>query len=74
MIANYVNDQHDTLDQFLNELAYAIRTAVKETTGKIPAKLFLGRKLINAFQKLVMVSEGTESAVGDIERLFDEAR
>ncbi|GFY16778.1 uncharacterized protein TNCV_4337791 [Trichonephila clavipes] len=74
MIANYVNEQHDTCDQFLRELAYAIRTAVNETTGKTPAELFLGRKLITPFQKLVMVSDGTEFAVGDIERLFEEAR
>ncbi|GFW01723.1 uncharacterized protein TNCV_4086381 [Trichonephila clavipes] len=45
-----------------------------ETTGKIPAGLFLGRKLITPFQKLVMVSDGTEFAVEDIERLFEEAR
>ncbi|GFY23073.1 retrovirus-related Pol polyprotein from transposon 17.6 [Trichonephila clavipes] len=32
MIANYVNEQHDTWDQFLREFAYAIRTAVNETT------------------------------------------
>ncbi|GFT56228.1 uncharacterized protein TNCV_130191 [Trichonephila clavipes] len=74
MIANYINDQHDTWDQFLREFAYAIRTAVDETTGKTPAELFLGRKLITPFQKLVMVSHGTEFAVGDIERLFEEAR
>ncbi|GFU12488.1 retrovirus-related Pol polyprotein from transposon 17.6 [Trichonephila clavipes] len=73
-IANYVNDQHDTWDQFLREFAYANRTAVNETTGKYPGDLFLGRKLITAFQKLVMVSDGTEFAVGDIERLFDEGR
>ncbi|GFW44401.1 uncharacterized protein TNCV_1748301 [Trichonephila clavipes] len=73
-VANYVNDQHDKWDQFLSESAYAIRTAVNETTGKIPAKLFLSRKLITLFQKLVMVSVGTEVAVGDIERLFEEAR
>ncbi|GFV41358.1 uncharacterized protein TNCV_1302181 [Trichonephila clavipes] len=48
--------------------------AVNETTGKPPAELFLGRKLITPFQKLVMVSDGTEFVVGDIERLFDEAR
>ncbi|GFV28565.1 uncharacterized protein TNCV_3985161 [Trichonephila clavipes] len=71
MIANYVNEQHDTWDQFLREFAYAIRTAVNETTGKTPAELFLGRKLITPFQKLVMVSDGTEFAVGDIERLRD---
>ncbi|GFU51580.1 uncharacterized protein TNCV_82131 [Trichonephila clavipes] len=74
MIANYVNEQHDTWDQFLREFAYAIRTAVNETTGKTPAELFLGRKLITPFQKLVMVSDGMEFAVGDIERLFEEAR
>ncbi|GFX77721.1 uncharacterized protein TNCV_1106381 [Trichonephila clavipes] len=62
MIANYVNEQHDTWDQFLREFAYAIRTAVNET-GKSPAELFLGRKLITPFQKLVMVSDGTEFAV-----------
>ncbi|GFX51093.1 retrovirus-related Pol polyprotein from transposon 17.6 [Trichonephila clavipes] len=44
MIANYVNEQHGTCDQFLREFAYAIRTAVNETT------------------------------VGDIERLFEDAR
>ncbi|GFY29886.1 uncharacterized protein TNCV_4071991 [Trichonephila clavipes] len=69
MIANYVNEQHDTWDHFLREFAYAIRTAVNVTTGKTPAELFLGRKLITPFQKLVMVSDGTEFAVGDIERL-----
>ncbi|GFX84488.1 uncharacterized protein TNCV_3531851 [Trichonephila clavipes] len=74
MIANYVNEQHDTWDQFLREFAYAIRTAVNETTGKNPAELFLGRKLITPFQKVVMVSDGTEFAVGDIERLFEESR
>ncbi|GFT17653.1 retrovirus-related Pol polyprotein from transposon 412 [Trichonephila clavipes] len=73
-VANYVNDQHDTWDQFLRESAYAIRTAVNDMTGKTPAELFLGRKLITPFQKLVMVSDGTEIAVRDIEKLFDEAR
>ncbi|GFU86063.1 retrovirus-related Pol polyprotein from transposon 17.6 [Trichonephila clavipes] len=74
MIANYVNEQHDTWDQFLREFAYAIRTAVNEIRGKTPAELFLGRNLITPFQKLVMVSEGTEFALGDIGRLFEEAR
>ncbi|GFX09075.1 retrovirus-related Pol polyprotein from transposon 17.6 [Trichonephila clavipes] len=72
--ANYVNEQHDTWDHILREFAYAIRTAVNETLGKTPAELFLSRKLITPFQKLVMVSDGTEFAVGDIERLFEEAR
>ncbi|GFX10140.1 uncharacterized protein TNCV_1865381 [Trichonephila clavipes] len=74
MIANYVSDQHDTWDQFIREFDYAIRTSMNETTGKTSAELFLGRKLITLFQKLVMVSDGTEFAVGDIERLFDEVR
>ncbi|GFW02602.1 uncharacterized protein TNCV_2456161 [Trichonephila clavipes] len=74
MITNYVNKQHDTWDQFLREFAYAIRTAVNETTGKTPAELLLKRKFITPFQQLVMVSDGTEFAVGDIKRLFEEAR
>ncbi|GFV55810.1 retrovirus-related Pol polyprotein from transposon 17.6 [Trichonephila clavipes] len=74
MIANYVNEAHGTRDQFLRKFAYAIRTAVNETTDKTPAELFLGRKLITPFHKLVMVSDGTEFAVGDIERLFEESR
>ncbi|GFX06522.1 uncharacterized protein TNCV_3017561 [Trichonephila clavipes] len=74
MIANYLIEQHGTWDQFLREFAYAIHTAVIETTGKTPAEFILGRMLITPFQKLVMVSDGTEFAVGDIERLFEEAR
>ncbi|GFV61899.1 retrovirus-related Pol polyprotein from transposon opus [Trichonephila clavipes] len=62
MIANYVNNQHDTWDQFLREFAYAIRTAMNETAGKPPSELFLVRKLITPFLKLVMVSDGTEFA------------
>ncbi|GFY21136.1 uncharacterized protein TNCV_3991801 [Trichonephila clavipes] len=64
MIASYVNDQHDTWDQFLREFAYAIRTAVNETMGKTLTELFLVRKFIISFQKLMMVSDGTEFAVG----------
>ncbi|GFV61349.1 hypothetical protein TNCV_445651 [Trichonephila clavipes] len=41
MIANLVNEQHDTWDQFLRGFAYAIRTAVNETTRKTPAEFFL---------------------------------
>ncbi|GFW11197.1 uncharacterized protein TNCV_5132081 [Trichonephila clavipes] len=74
MIAIFINDNHETWDQFLREFAYALRTAVHETTGNTPAELVLGRKLITPFQKLVMVSDGTEVKVGDIEKLFEEAR
>ncbi|GFU54873.1 retrovirus-related Pol polyprotein from transposon 412 [Trichonephila clavipes] len=74
MITNYVNNQHDKWDQFLCEFDYAIRTAENERKRKTPAELFSGRELISPFQKLVMVSDGTEFSVGDIERLFDESR
>ncbi|GFV32444.1 uncharacterized protein TNCV_1677301 [Trichonephila clavipes] len=67
MITSYVNDNREIWDQFLREFAYALRMAVNETTGKTPAELFLGRKLITPFKKLVMVSDGTEFAVGDRE-------
>ncbi|GFY06861.1 uncharacterized protein TNCV_482651 [Trichonephila clavipes] len=74
MIASYVNNNHETWDQFLREFTYEIRTTVNAITGKTTVELFLGRKLITPFQKFVMVSYGTEFAVGDIEKLFDETR
>ncbi|GFT81130.1 retrovirus-related Pol polyprotein from transposon 297 [Trichonephila clavipes] len=52
MIANYVNKQHDTWDQLLREFAYAIRTAVNETTGKIPAELFFRSKVDYGFSEI----------------------
>ncbi|GFW14722.1 uncharacterized protein TNCV_1561851 [Trichonephila clavipes] len=58
----------------VSRFVYAICTAVNETTGKPPAELFLGPKFVTPFQKLVLVSHGTEFSVGDIERLFEEAR
>ncbi|GFT45498.1 uncharacterized protein TNCV_3781371 [Trichonephila clavipes] len=58
----------------LGPVAYALRTAVHETTGKTPAELFLTRKLITPFQKLVMVTDGAEFAVGNIEKIFKKAR
>ncbi|GFV76509.1 retrovirus-related Pol polyprotein from transposon 17.6 [Trichonephila clavipes] len=74
MNANYVNDHHETWNEFLREFTYAIRTAVNETKRKPPVDLFLGRKLITPFQKLMMVSDGTEFAVRGIEKLVDEVR
>ncbi|GFU97437.1 uncharacterized protein TNCV_1912921 [Trichonephila clavipes] len=47
---------------------------VKETTGKTPAELFLGRKIITPFRKLVLVTDGAEYVGGNIEKLLDEAR
>ncbi|GFW80038.1 uncharacterized protein TNCV_984471 [Trichonephila clavipes] len=74
MIASYASDNSENWEQCLREFAYALRAAVNETTGKTPAEVFLGRKLITPFQKLVMLSDGTEFAIGDIEKLFEEAR
>ncbi|GFS88875.1 hypothetical protein TNCV_3569701 [Trichonephila clavipes] len=33
MIASSINDNHKTWDEFLRDFAYALRTAVHETTG-----------------------------------------
>ncbi|GFS93343.1 retrovirus-related Pol polyprotein from transposon 17.6 [Trichonephila clavipes] len=74
MIASFVNDNHETWDQFLREFAYILKTAVHESTGKTPAELFLGRKLITPFQKLVMVTDGAKFVLGSIEKLFKEDR
>ncbi|GFS74192.1 uncharacterized protein TNCV_1884811 [Trichonephila clavipes] len=68
IIESFINNNHETWDQFLRELAYALRTAVHETTGQTLAELFLGRKLITTFQKLVMVSDGAEFVVGNVEK------
>ncbi|GFX23930.1 uncharacterized protein TNCV_2730351 [Trichonephila clavipes] len=48
--------------------------ARNEMTLKTHAELFLGRKLITSFQKLVMVSDKNEFVLSDNEKLFDEAR
>ncbi|GFY12420.1 uncharacterized protein TNCV_1798421 [Trichonephila clavipes] len=47
--------------------------AVNETTRKTPAELFLGRKLITPFPKLVMVSDGTEFAKEEPKRRISRA-
>ncbi|GFV63471.1 retrovirus-related Pol polyprotein from transposon 17.6 [Trichonephila clavipes] len=43
MIASFVNDNHETWDQFLREFGYDLRTAVRETTGK-PQAVIWGQK------------------------------
>ncbi|GFX97555.1 uncharacterized protein TNCV_2841151 [Trichonephila clavipes] len=74
MIACFVEENHDNWDRFLHEFAFALRTSVNETTGKTPAELFLSRKIITPFSKLINVTEGAEYVGGNIEKLFDEAR
>ncbi|GFW75415.1 retrovirus-related Pol polyprotein from transposon opus [Trichonephila clavipes] len=44
MIASFVEENHENWDQFLHEFAFALRTAVNETTNKTPAELFLEGK------------------------------
>ncbi|GFV46223.1 uncharacterized protein TNCV_5037111 [Trichonephila clavipes] len=68
-------DQCDVnLHSLTREFSFALRTAVNETTGKTPAELFLGRKIITPFRKLINVTDGAEYVGGNIEKLFDEAR
>ncbi|GFU85734.1 uncharacterized protein TNCV_2434821 [Trichonephila clavipes] len=74
MIACFVEENHDNWDRFLHEFSFTLRTADNETTGKTPAELFLGRKIITPFRKLVRGTDGAEDVGGNIEKLFDEAR
>ncbi|GFW87727.1 retrovirus-related Pol polyprotein from transposon 412 [Trichonephila clavipes] len=74
MIASFVEENHENWDQFLHEFAFALRTAVNETTNETPAELFLGRKIITPFSKLINVMEDEKYVGRNIEGLFDEAR
>ncbi|GFT10490.1 retrovirus-related Pol polyprotein from transposon 17.6 [Trichonephila clavipes] len=74
MIASFIEENHENWDHFLHEFAFALRTAVNETTNKTTAELFLGRKIITPFSKLINVTEDTQYVGRNIERLFDEAR
>ncbi|GFX33329.1 uncharacterized protein TNCV_811911 [Trichonephila clavipes] len=74
MIACFVGENHDNWDRFLHEFSFTLRTVVNETTGKTSAELFLGRKIITPFRKLVQVTDGAEYVGGNIEKLFDEVR
>ncbi|GFV17479.1 uncharacterized protein TNCV_4323451 [Trichonephila clavipes] len=74
MIACFVEENHENWDRFLHEFAFALRTSVNETTSKTPAELFLGRKIITPFSKLINVTEGAEYVGRNIEKLFVEAR
>ncbi|GFX63637.1 uncharacterized protein TNCV_2005651 [Trichonephila clavipes] len=74
MIACFVKENPENWDRFLHEFAFALRTSVNETTDKTPAELFLGRKIITPFSKLINVTEGAEHVGRNIKKLFDEAR
>ncbi|GFU03629.1 uncharacterized protein TNCV_199761 [Trichonephila clavipes] len=60
--------------RFLQEFAFVLRTSVNETINKTPAELFLGRKIITPFSKLINVTEGAEYVERNIEKIFDEAK
>ncbi|GFT92412.1 uncharacterized protein TNCV_3084161 [Trichonephila clavipes] len=74
MIACFVEEKDENWDRFLHEFAFALRTSVKETISKTPAELFLGRKIITPFSKLINVTEGAEYVGRNIEKLFVEAK
>ncbi|GFV48741.1 uncharacterized protein TNCV_625281 [Trichonephila clavipes] len=74
MIACFVKENNENWDRFLQEFAFALRTSVNETTNKTPAELFLGRKIITPFNKLINVTEGAEYVGRNIEKILDEAR
>ncbi|GFX51195.1 retrovirus-related Pol polyprotein from transposon 17.6 [Trichonephila clavipes] len=74
MIASFVEENHENWDQFLHVFAFALRTAVNETTNITPPELFLRNKIITPFSKLINVTEDTKYVGRNIETLFDEAR
>ncbi|GFW85294.1 retrovirus-related Pol polyprotein from transposon 17.6 [Trichonephila clavipes] len=74
MIACFVAENHENWDRFLHEFAFALRPSVNETTNKTSVELFLGRKIITPFSKLINATGGTEYVGRNIEKLFDEAR
>ncbi|GFU86702.1 retrovirus-related Pol polyprotein from transposon 17.6 [Trichonephila clavipes] len=74
MIACFVEENHENWDRLLHEFDFALHTSVNEKTNITPAKLFLGRKIITPFSKLINVTEGAEYVGRKIEKLFVEAR
>ncbi|GFS49922.1 uncharacterized protein TNCV_3676401 [Trichonephila clavipes] len=60
MIACFVEENHENWDRFFHEFAFTLRTSVNKTTNKTPAELFLGRKIITPFSKLINVTEAAE--------------
>ncbi|GFV21395.1 uncharacterized protein TNCV_2371521 [Trichonephila clavipes] len=74
MISCFVEENHENWDRFLHEFAFALLTSVNETTNKTPAKLFLCRKIITPFSKLINVTEGAEYVGRNIDKLFVETR
>ncbi|KFM71017.1 Transposon Ty3-I Gag-Pol polyprotein, partial [Stegodyphus mimosarum] len=74
IIRSYVSTHHKRWDGYIDELAYALRTAIHDSTGKTPAELFLGRKLITPLDKLFFVQQREqEFRQKDVQKLIHEA-
>ena len=55
LISAYIKNYYDTWDQFIQHFAFALRSSVHDSTGKTPAELILGRKILAPLQRLVLV-------------------
>ena len=53
LIAIYAQQQHNSWDKEIQKLAFAIRTAVNETTGETPAFMMFGRDLRGPLDLLI---------------------
>ncbi|GFW84344.1 hypothetical protein TNCV_1132131 [Trichonephila clavipes] len=71
MIVIYVDSNHESWDQFLNQFAYALRSAIHETTGKTTAELFLGRNPISEVGESVV---GSDLVYRNVLQLLEEIK
>lgn len=53
------------MESYIGRSAFALRTAIHDSTGKTPAKIFLGRKLILSFSS-AHLSERLQTDIKDI--------
>ena len=60
LIAIYAQQQHNSWDEEIQKLAFAIRTAVNETTGETPAFMMFGRDLRGPLD--LLIGETTEES------------
>ncbi|GFV90401.1 hypothetical protein TNCV_935331 [Trichonephila clavipes] len=59
MIAGFINDNHETWDQFLHGFAYVLPTAFHQTPGT-PQQSYFWAESLSLISKLVMVSDKAE--------------
>ncbi|KMQ82141.1 polyprotein of retroviral, partial [Lasius niger] len=72
MIAAYLQERHGRWDFHLSALAFALRTAVSESTGYTPARLFLGRDIALPWDTMVG-GEAWKQPV-DLEEVVEQVR